>query len=174
MEHKPLEPSNAGWHKVTAQTTEGLYVTRADEGRMSAGAPGESVNLLMEAEKNSGLASFLEYSMEPGCSGPPAHWHTGHDELFYVVSGRLTTLAGKDTVVLGPRDFLFVPRGAVHSFSNPFEEACIFVSAWTPGGHESLFHTLDELTLEEKQDPETLRKLLPSIETFPQELERLP
>jgi mannose-6-phosphate isomerase-like protein (cupin superfamily) len=176
VEHKPLEASAAGWHKVKAQTTEGIYVTRADEGRISASAPagGEDINLLATADKVDGLANFLEYTIQAGRPGPPPHWHSGHDELFYVVSGTLSTLAGTEQVELGPRDFLFVPRGAIHSFSNKTDETCIFIGVWTPGGHESFFQTLDELSPEEKSNPETLTKLLPSIETFMPDVERLP
>jgi quercetin dioxygenase-like cupin family protein len=75
----------------------------------------------------------FEFTVPPQTKGSPPHYHRDIDELVYGVQGRVTfTVAGEDRV-LGPRDFTFIPRGAVHGFSNRHDEPAVVLSVMTPG-----------------------------------------
>jgi quercetin dioxygenase-like cupin family protein len=57
----------------------------------------------------------------------------GFDEVGYGLAGKLRmTLDGK-TIDVGPGDTLFIPRGAVHGFENPFTEPAKAMVVITPG-----------------------------------------
>ena len=156
-----------GWERVLEPTKDGTFITRRGAGAMPAGAPDEEVNILVDGSHTRGLASFLEYRIGAQRPGPPNHWHRGHDELFYVTSGALVVSTNGQENTLEERDFLFVPRGVTHSFRNPSDEECIFVSGWNPPGAESIFHKFQELTPEELSSPEVLGRLLEDVDTHP-------
>jgi mannose-6-phosphate isomerase-like protein (cupin superfamily) len=46
------------------------------------------------------------------------HIHDQGDELFYIISGNGTATLGDQTVMIGPGDVIFVPKGAVHRIEN--------------------------------------------------------
>lgn len=167
MTRLPTDGRNHGWERVLEPTKEGSFITRAGDGRMPAGAPDEEVNILVDGSHTRGLASFLEYRIGPNRPGPPGHWHRGHDELFYVASGELVVSTSGNEETLKAHDFLFVPRGVTHSFRNPSDEECIFVSGWNPPGGEQVFRWIQELSPEELASPGVLGKLLEDIDTHP-------
>lgn len=125
---------------VTEPHTEGVVYRAAGDGAIpSIGFDGDTVNILVDGSHTRGLGAFLEYVIAPRGKGPGLHWHRGYDELFYIVRGRLGVTAAGSTQELSERDFVFVPRGVVHTFWNPTDEECIFVSGWAPPGSEQFF-----------------------------------
>ncbi|WP_421856657.1 cupin domain-containing protein [Oceanicaulis sp.] len=77
----------------------------------------ETVKLAARADTESGISVF-EFIQPPRTLGAPPHRHAHEDELFYVLEGELSALAGEDTVTAGPGSLLILPRGAPHSFWN--------------------------------------------------------
>ena len=66
--------------------------------------------------------SMFEMTVAPQAKVPVPHHHVGFDEVGYGLAGKLRmTLDGK-TIDVGAGDTLFIPRGAVHGFENPFTE----------------------------------------------------
>lgn len=98
-----------------------------------------------------GTATLL---VPPHTSGPPAHWHEMHDEIFLIVSGRLRfhALSGK-TIDAGPGDHITVPTRAPHTFSNPFDEECVVFNTFTPAHYINYFRLLAEMSKEGKGKP---------------------
>ncbi|MEU9888899.1 cupin domain-containing protein [Sphaerisporangium sp. NPDC051011] len=136
-----------GWGHVDGILSDGVIVRTPGEGAIPTPPEGDFINVLVDGSHTRGLASFLEYRIAPNGEGPPAHWHPGHDELFYVVQGELGLLGDTKRKVYGPRDFVFIPRGVVHTFWNPTGEETIFVSGWSPAGAEQAFIKAHELLL---------------------------
>ena len=75
--------------------------------------------------------------------GSPLHIHHREDEWFYVLEGELTIWCDGKTVVAGPGDFVFGPRGVPHTFVVTSEEAH-FLLATQPGDFERFIRTLAE------------------------------
>jgi mannose-6-phosphate isomerase-like protein (cupin superfamily) len=46
----------------------------------------------------------------------PLHSHSQEDEVWYVLEGEVAFTVGAETCLLGPGSFVFVPRGAPHTF----------------------------------------------------------
>lgn len=151
-----------GWGSLDAPDDEGVYARRPDEKAIPTPS-NDWVHILTDGSNTRGLCAFLEYRLSARSSGPPVHWHPAYDELFYVVSGQLGMRSGGVDEVLGPRGFAFVPRGAPHTFWNPTDDECIFVSAWTPAGAEQAWllarHLMGEFGAPERIPPDRLAQL---------------
>jgi mannose-6-phosphate isomerase-like protein (cupin superfamily) len=135
------DAAHPGWDRVSEPHEEGVVFSAAGEGAFEPlGAPGDEMRILVDGSQTRDMLALIEQQIVPGAKGPGVHWHRGYDELFYVVSGSLGTLAGREKRICEPRDFIFVPRGVIHSFFNPSDtEPCRFISAWSPPGNEQIF-----------------------------------
>lgn len=66
----------------------------------------------------SGTFSLMERTLPPGARKPPAHSHENCEEAYYVLDGSVEFAVGNRTYTGGPRSFVLVPRGVVHTFGN--------------------------------------------------------
>jgi len=115
----------------------GVHVVRAGEGP-ATWVVGDTYTFKATRESTGGAFALVEASVPPG-SGPPPHLHTREDEAFYLLDGELRVTAGGQTTLLRTGDFVFLPRGIVHSFTNPSVTAARALMLITPGGFEKFF-----------------------------------
>jgi quercetin dioxygenase-like cupin family protein len=115
----------------------GVTIVRAGEGP-SHWLVGDTYTLKATAESTGGGFGLLEASVPPG-GGPPPHVHTREDEAFYLLDGVLEVTAGATKTLIRPGDFMFLPRGTVHWFTNPTFNAARALFWATPGGFERFF-----------------------------------
>ena len=80
---------------------------------------GSRVDFLVTGE-SSEQCSIFELSVAPGFD-TGAHYHTQMEEFFYVLEGEVNLRSGDRIVRGGPGAFVFVPKGAAHSYGNPGE-----------------------------------------------------
>src|ERR671930_706023 len=94
-----------------------------------------------------GEFGLFEVVMQPGRPGAIPHFHTGFSESFYVVSGRLAVMTGRDWRVAGSGDFVHVPARGMHAFRAPDgDEPVRFLILFVPGApRERYFRGLAEL-----------------------------
>ncbi|MDF3907919.1 cupin domain-containing protein, partial [Paracoccus sp. AS002] len=59
--------------------------------------------------------SVSEWWLEPGADGPGAHAHESNDEIFYVIAGTVSFLAGEDWLDAPQGTFLRIPAGVTGS-----------------------------------------------------------
>jgi mannose-6-phosphate isomerase-like protein (cupin superfamily) len=77
-----------------------------------------------------------EWWLEPGETGPGPH-SQGEVELFYVIEGTMSFLAG-ETWVDAPRgSFLRIPAEVTHDFENRSSERAGALNVCLPGGFEA-------------------------------------
>jgi quercetin dioxygenase-like cupin family protein len=79
-----------------------------------------------------GEPGMFEMTLPPRSNVPPAHSHSNAEEMLYVVEGRIRVSVDGVEHDLGPGDSAFTPRGAVHGFSNPFDEPVRTLTVLTP------------------------------------------
>jgi mannose-6-phosphate isomerase-like protein (cupin superfamily) len=96
-------------------------LVHAGEGR-SIWVVGDTYTFKATAESTGGMLALMEASIPPG-SGPPPHVHTNEDEAFYLLAGVLDISAGEETFAARAGDFVFLPRGTPHCFTNPGVDA---------------------------------------------------
>jgi mannose-6-phosphate isomerase-like protein (cupin superfamily) len=109
--------------------------------------PGDLYTFLVTGEESGG-AYFSMLATVPPQGGPPPHIHEHEAETFYVLEGTPTFRLGDDMIVVGPGDFVNVPKGVLHCFRNLSEEPVRMILTFTPAGMERFF----EETLERALD----------------------
>lgn len=79
-------------------------------------------------------AAFLaaEIIMPPR-SGPPMHRHAVDSEFFYVLEGEITFATPDGEIKGGAGDFVYLPAGGAHAFSNQGEMPARALVVVSPG-----------------------------------------
>jgi mannose-6-phosphate isomerase-like protein (cupin superfamily) len=77
-----------------------------------------------------------EWWLEAGDSGPGPHSHEENVELFYVIEGTMSFLAGERWLDAPAGSFLRIPAGVRHDFENRSAERAGVLNVFIPGGFE--------------------------------------
>lgn len=89
------------------------------------------ISYLIDGSFNGGMGAF-EMTVPPHSNVPPPHSHSRNDEFIYVLAGTLRYSVDDVVRDLGAGEWMFSPRGSVHQFSNPGEEATRALCVLTP------------------------------------------
>jgi quercetin dioxygenase-like cupin family protein len=76
------------------------------------------VNFLLEGKDTNGQLAMFEVLVRVGAKMPLPHYHENYDETVYVVEGVWTFVVNGETKEVSAGESLFIPRGAVHGFTN--------------------------------------------------------
>jgi quercetin dioxygenase-like cupin family protein len=117
---------------------------------------GGAVHYLATGASTGGEFGLYRWEMAAGQAGPDAHFHRTISESFYVLSGTLRLYDGRAWVDAEPGDFLFVPEGGVHGFTNESGAPASMLILFAPGApREEYFEMLargDPMTAEERAE----------------------
>ncbi len=80
--------------------------------------------------------SVSEWWLEAGSKGPGAHLHEANDEIFHVVGGTASILAGEDWLEAPKGTFIRIPAGTMHDFENRSAGHAGLLNVFIPGGFE--------------------------------------
>jgi len=109
---------------------------------------GSLVVILLTSEQTHN-AFALQLITHPIGTEPPPHIHREQDEIFCVLEGSATVICGDQTWSVSPGDYVFLPRGVLHSFkirgTMPLKLEVI-TSPGSPLGFEHLVEALGEPT----------------------------
>lgn len=112
-------------------------LARAGQGRVLR-AFGDEVTVLMGGRDTAGAYTAFLNTTPPG-GGPPPHRHVREDEWFFVIEGRMSFLLDGQWHEAQPGDFVFAPRGSVHTFKNPSDRPTRMLVHTAPSGFEDFF-----------------------------------
>lgn len=121
-----------GARKVTPRAP---IVLPAGEGRSYA-MPGMKAVFKADGEETANAYCVSEWWLEPGADGPGAHMHEENDEIFVVLSGTVSILAGEEWVAASEGTTIVVPAGVTHDFRNTTGERAGLLNVFIPGGFE--------------------------------------
>lgn len=76
------------------------------------------IRFLLESADTNGSLAMFEFTVPAGAKVPLSHSHVRYDETIYGVEGIMTFTVDGKKVDIGPGEFCFIPRGAVHGFNN--------------------------------------------------------
>jgi mannose-6-phosphate isomerase-like protein (cupin superfamily) len=79
-----------------------------------------------------------EWWLEAGDQGPGPHSHEENVELFYVLEGTMTFLAGERWFDAPAGSFLRIPAGVRHDFENRGTVRAGALNVFLPGGFEAM------------------------------------
>ena len=143
-----------------------LYV-QADSGPSYWG-PGDRYTFLVTGAQSEN-AYFIMEALVPPAGGPPPHIHHREHESFYVLDGTLDIRMGDRVVQAGAGDFVHIPRGVVHCFTNTGTSSARMLLIFSPGGIERFFEeTLEQVVDRTTPQPDNIDAVVaPYVEAAP-------
>jgi mannose-6-phosphate isomerase-like protein (cupin superfamily) len=138
--------------------TDGV-VLQPGKGRILSGL-GSVITFKAVSEATGGRYSLVEYYAAPNFQGPPPHIHPDVEEAFYILEGEFAIRLGVDTIRAPVGTFVLIPRGTIHTFSNPGDQPARFLVIVSPGGFERYFEELAPLVGEHGYPPPEVMKAL--------------
>jgi len=125
---------------LTPQSSTTAFQHGPGEGSYAMWLPwhdGGRVTIKAASAETEGRFSQVEFDDVQGTS-PPLHIHTNGDESFYVVSGEIDVLCADETFVATAGDYVFIPRGQLHTYLVRSERAKL-LATYAPPGFEQFF-----------------------------------
>ncbi|GGP66538.1 cupin domain-containing protein [Saccharothrix coeruleofusca] len=104
---------------------------------------GDVFTVKLRAALSTGSLGFLEADVPPGIGADP-HAHGTEDEAFYLVSGDVEFLNGDTRRLCRAGDFVFIPRGTRHGYTNVGSGTAKLLVFFTPGGAEDFWLEVGE------------------------------
>lgn len=117
---------------------------RPGEGRTVGNPLGGDVVFKARGEQTEGSLTVFETVVASG-EGPPLHTHANEDESLYVVEGEVRFKLGDQIQAAPAGSFVFIPRGAPHTWQNVGDGPARILVHFTPSGMEHFFDGFAEL-----------------------------
>lgn len=126
---------------------DGRHVLGPGEGRDISLSSHRQRRIVIKADEEAtqGAYRLYESTVPPSGPGAPPHVHEAAEEGFYVLEGALSIHLAEREVRAEAGAFVLVPRGVVHSFSNPIAQPARYLVIWSPGWAGRYFEELWEL-----------------------------
>ena len=90
-----------------------------------------------------------------------------HDETFLVISGTFRFTVGDTDHDFHAGDYVVVPTGASHTFSNPFDETAVFFNSFTPAYYVNYLRDLAALGAKDGLSQEAILNVMARYATEP-------
>lgn len=110
---------------------------------------------ILETAATGGAMSITD-SVSPARSGPPRHIHHDADETFVILTGECLFWVAGETMIKGPGETAFVPRGTEHTFRVLGDAPCRHLVILTPGGFEGFFAEMAQKDCRIPEDMDTI------------------
>ena len=125
----------------------GALVVGPGEGkRVSGRAGGYVLETKATDDHTRGAYAFQEMTVAPGFPWIPAHVHRNEDEALYGLEGEVAVRVGDQIHTVGPGTYVLMPRGIVHTFSNPEAVPARVLVVSSPGAVIGYFEEAAALT----------------------------
>ncbi len=82
--------------------------------------------------------------------GPPPHFHSKYTEFFLVLKGTMEFILNGEKRLLQEGESIDLPRGSIHTFSNPTSQTVCWLNIHSPKGFSSFFEKFGIPINEEK------------------------
>ncbi len=91
---------------------------------------------------NGGKLFVNFYTLLPGKSSYPYHYHTGMEEVFYIISGTATLESPKGNIIVSEGDVIVLPanENGAHKFTNHSDLPCVYLDVDTSDTREVVFY----------------------------------
>jgi quercetin dioxygenase-like cupin family protein len=117
-----------------------------EQGRTLKNPLGGPLTFKVGASDTGGALTAFE-SIAAAGEGPPLHQHPGQDEVLYVIQGRLRVKLEGAIQEAPAGSFVFIPRGAPHTWQNAGDDEARLLVVFTPAaeGMEQFFERAAQL-----------------------------
>jgi quercetin dioxygenase-like cupin family protein len=128
------------------ETGEVNAVFRASVGEPDLKIGQTEVRYLATGAATHGQFGLYRWDAPPRAGGPATHFHKTISESFFILSGKVRMFDGEQWINGTAGDFLYVPAGGLHAFSNNSDEPASLLMLFAPGAlREGYFETLAEV-----------------------------
>ncbi len=128
-------------------TQAGAHVVGPGKGKtMSGRAGGYTLETKATDDHTRGAYAFQEMIVAPGFPWIPPHIHHNEDEALYGLEGEIAVRVGDQVHTVGPGTYVLMPRGIVHTFSNPGTVPAKVLVISSPGAVIGYFEEAAALT----------------------------
>jgi len=110
------------------------YLLRQTDGRNEPIKDLDNAKRIVLVDKDTVGAEDITFAyckFEAKTSNHKKHVHTDAEEVIYILSGKGISGLNEGEVEMAQGDTMFVPRGAVHWFYNPFDEPVEMIFIYT-------------------------------------------
>ncbi|HUL10159.1 MAG TPA: cupin domain-containing protein [Candidatus Acidoferrum sp.] len=122
---------------------------------------GLEIRYLVDGTVSGAGMGMFELTVPPGARVPPAHSHTGNEEIVYVLEGVLRYRVGEETRDLRAGERMYTPKGSVHAFSNPHDAPARALIMLTPDiGAQYFRDVADVVTAPGGPDPAAMAAVM--------------
>jgi quercetin dioxygenase-like cupin family protein len=118
------------------------------------------VRYLMDGTVTGAGVGMFELTVQPGARVPPAHSHSGNEEIVYVLEGTLRYTVDNEMRDLKPGDRMYTPRGSVHAFSNRHDRPARALIILTPDIGAQYFRDVAEAVAGGAPNPAKLTEVM--------------
>ena len=121
-------------------------VYRPRDGAHEVPRPTSTVRFTAPGSVTQGDFGLWHFEMQPKAGGPDPHFHRTFSESFYVLAGTVRLYDGASWVEATAGDFLYVPKGGIHAFSNDADAPAEMLILFAPGfGRERFVEEMAEI-----------------------------
>jgi quercetin dioxygenase-like cupin family protein len=125
------------------------------------------VRILEDGSHTDNRLGAAEFIIPPQTAPVPPHVHRMHDETFLVTKGTIRFMTGGRQIDARVGDYVVVPVGAPHAFSNPFEQEAIFFNTFTPAYYVNYFRDLAAVASPGGMNPTKILGIMAKYATEP-------
>ncbi|MBD2755720.1 cupin domain-containing protein [Spirosoma validum] len=86
-----------------------------------------------------GNFDLVEGTTPPNVPGPPPHYHTGYNELFLVLEGKMEFMKDGKLTTVETGESIDLPPNTLHTFKNAGDTPCRWLNIHSPKGFLSFF-----------------------------------
>src|SRR5207248_2070467 len=113
----------------------------------------QTMEIRLRSADTGGAWSLVESIMPAHTQGPPLHINTQEEETLYVLEGALLFQLGERQVEATAGSVVYIPRGSVHTFGNPYSEPARILGIISPAGFEGFFQEMAALAAQDAGGP---------------------
>ena len=129
-----------------AARTDALVVGPGQGKTVSGRAGGYVLETKASDDDTGGRYALQEMTVAAGFPWIPPHLHRNEDEALYGLEGEVAVRVGDHVHAVGPGTFVLMPRGVVHTFSNPGTVPARVLVVSSPGAVIGYFEEAAALT----------------------------
>jgi mannose-6-phosphate isomerase-like protein (cupin superfamily) len=109
---------------------------------------GDTAEMVIKEDGSNSRGNLMvaEMSISPDFAAPLQHLHRAHEEAWYVLDGEVEFVSGTRVRRVGAGDWVLVPVGVPHTFSNPGDVPARFLTVMTPDLYLGYFVEMGEKT----------------------------
>jgi quercetin dioxygenase-like cupin family protein len=101
-----------------------------------------TVRVLEDGSHTDNRVGAVEIIVSPVTDQTPLHLHRMHDETFLVTKGTIRFNTGDKTFDARAGDYVVIPVGVAHTFSNPFGDTAVFFNTFSPAYYVNFLREL--------------------------------